>query len=398
MPDPHRSAIEALENPIGTQPLSKLVHAGDKVAILVGDRITDRVVGARDGLGHTVLNYLNECGVPDSDVTLVYACGMHPHGNADEKIGPELMRRIRYMKHQASDERALVFVGVTSRGTPVWVNRYVAEADVVLGIGEISPVMFGGFCGGGKIILPGVSGRDTIEHNHRYIMAPFISVGLVDGNFIREDMEEAAELGGLTFKLDMLVNGEEKIVRFYGGDFRQEWRAALPLAREIWMSKVPRADIHVFSPGDTRESFLGSSLYLTLDAAALAMKEDGIGIALISGVDGWAPEEAIKGDAVHDPESLRLSTEQLAVRLVRKEGNLRSISQAYSNKRVLETRRILLVSPVVSDEEARGLGFAGAVRTFEEALGRALAERGRSATVTVNLPRGIRWRQMIWRD
>jgi nickel-dependent lactate racemase len=51
----------------------------------------------------------------------------------------------------------------------------------------------GGWCGGGKIILPGVAGWDTIEHNHYGVVHPTNTLGLTDGNHMRRDMEEGAD-------------------------------------------------------------------------------------------------------------------------------------------------------------------------------------------------------------
>ena len=69
--DPAAALRQAMDAPIGTAPLRQLVKPGDRVALLTGDRITDRMLGSRDGLGHVVLDYLNAAGVRDQDVTLV---------------------------------------------------------------------------------------------------------------------------------------------------------------------------------------------------------------------------------------------------------------------------------------------------------------------------------------
>src|SRR5262245_8008391 len=196
--DPAAALRAAMDAPIGQPPLRQLVKPGDRVALLTGDRITDRMLGSRDGLGHVILDYLNSAGVRDEDVTLVFAPGTHAHRNADEKIGEKLISRVgRYVKHRAEVDEDLVFKGYTNRGNALWINKAVAEADVVVGFGEICPNSHGGWTGGGKIILPGVAGQATVEHNHRCLMMPEIPLGLADGNPLRLDMEEAADLGGL---------------------------------------------------------------------------------------------------------------------------------------------------------------------------------------------------------
>ena len=172
LPDPAAAIIRALEEPIGAAPLSEQLRPGMTVALLTGDRITDVMLGARDGVAMPLLDHLNRLGIRDEDVTLVHAGGSHYNPDWQARFGDRLLGRVNALRHDAWDEANLRFVGVTKRATPVWVNRAVVEADFVLGVGEICPNTHGGWTGGGKMILPGVAGMDTIERNHSYLMAP----------------------------------------------------------------------------------------------------------------------------------------------------------------------------------------------------------------------------------
>jgi nickel-dependent lactate racemase len=387
---------KALDEPIGTPPLRDLVRPGDRVALLTGDRMTDRMLGSRDGLGHVLLDYLNAAGVPDRDVTLVFAPGTHPHRNADEKLGPALIGRVgRYVKHLADKDDELAFKGYTSRGNALWINRAVADADVVIGVGEISPNSHGGWTGGGKMILPGVAGQATIEHNHRQLMMPSIPLGLADGNPLRLDMEEAARLGGLTFKLDVLVDSREQIVDVYSGDFVAEHRAALPKARDIWMTRLEPTDVCVFYPGDGRERNLEGGMFVSINAADLATKPDGIIIACLSAVDrnGLPYNERQSGRDV-----LKMRADEIAREMINTRGNVRTASIHFATRHVLDRKRVYLVCDGVDLAEGQEMGFTAVFRSFDDALARALEEKGRAATISVNFPRGICWRQMPYRE
>ena len=394
--DPAAALRRALDEPIGTPPLRDLVKPGDKIALLTGDRMTDRMLGSRDGLGHVILDYLNDLGVPNEDVTLVFAPGTHPLRNADEKLGPALIGRVgRYVKHLADRDEDLTFKGYTSRGNALWINRVVAEADVVIGVGEISPNSHGGWTGGGKMILPGVAGQASIEHNHRQLMMPSIPLGLADGNPLRLDMEEAARLGGLTFKIDVLVDSHERIVDVYSGDFVREHRAALPKAREIWMTEIEPTDVCVFYPGDTRERSLESAMFVSINAADLATKPDGIIIACLSAVDrgGLPYNERQSGRDV-----LKMRADEIAREMIHARGNLRTASIHFATRHVLDRKRVYLVCDGVDEAEGRDFGFSAVFRSFDAALAQALEAKGPAATIAVNFPRGICWRQMPWRE
>ncbi len=395
LPDLKKAFFDALENPIGCEPLSKRLKPGYKVALPVGSRVTDWMLGVRHNLGVPFLDYLNNLGIRDEDVTIVYAAGLHAMHKLEERFGPELLSRVKMAPHDPRDEANLKFCGMTSRGTPVWVNRIVAEADFSLGFGEISPTVQGGWCGGGKIILPGVAGKDTIEANHALTMVPQNTLFLADRNHMRVDMEEAADLAGLKMKIDILINSKEEIVAFYAGDFRKEHREALKKAREIWLTRMEPTDIAVVHPNESREKHLQTSFFGALEASDWATKEDGTIILVASSVKGWAPPEAIPGESC-GPEILKLPIDEIARRIVRRQGYIRGTVMLYGAKKILNKKRVILVSEGISHDDAREFGFAYSTKSFDEALAIAFQHHGPKATISMNLTRGVGWRCGPW--
>lgn len=394
------AVIRALEQPIGCAPLADRVKPGDKVAIMTGDRITDKMLGTRDGVGFTLLDYFNRLGVPDDDITLVYAGGLHANRMVKENLGPALMQRVKTIVHDPKDDATLYYCGVTpTRGTPVWINKAIAEADFTLGVGEVSPTVHGGWTGGGKIILPGVAGRYTIEHNHHWVLVPKNTYALADGNHMRVDMEEAADLAGLKMKLDIVVNSRAEVVEVFAGDFRKEHRKALEKSRQVWLTKMEGpTDIAVIYPGELRETALSRSLWISLEASEFGTQENGIIIMVLSASDGWASAARAADDLATPADVMRMSQEEVARLLVRKDGNVRNVSMVYSAKKVLASRRVFLVSQGISPDEAKAFGFAMGTDSFDEALGAALSELGPDATISMNLMRGIGWRTGPWRE
>ena len=393
LPDPAAAIVRALESPIGAPPLRSLARAGTKVAVAVGDRMTDWMLGARGKLGLALLDYLNGLGVRDEDVPVIYACGMHARGHAPERMGADLLGRARFIAHDATDDSQLKFVGNTSRGTPVMVNRAMADADVRIGFGEVSPVGPAGWCGGGKIILPGVAGRDTIEHNHRMVISPFVRLGAIDRNPVRLDIEEAAALAGLQLKVDVLVNSSEEIVAVYAGDFRLEWRSAIAMAKDIWTTPMEPTDIAVLYPGETRERHLANPIYLTIPIGDAMTRPGGAIILTLSAAGGWSPWERDE----HGPsaEMFALSSVEIARRMVRAQGNVRSLHIAYMAKVIAERKPVYVHCDGFTAAEARSLGFASAGNSLDDLIAQASARTGgRDASISVGIPRGIQWRMM----
>ena len=156
--DVETEIARALDSPIGSPPLEELAKPGMEVAVLFDDiqRPTPVHIAFPP-----ILNRLNKAGVPDECINGVCALGTHPPLNAEQlekKVGQEAFRRLqgRVQNHDPRSSENIL-VGRTNRGTIVEFNRLVAQADLVIGIGECMPHPFSGFGGGCKIIMPGVS-------------------------------------------------------------------------------------------------------------------------------------------------------------------------------------------------------------------------------------------------
>ena len=60
----------------------------------------------------------------------------------------------------------------------------------------------------------------------------------VDDNAFRLDIEEAARLAGLQFKVDAVLNNRREVVGLFAGDFVAEHRSGVELAREVYATKM----------------------------------------------------------------------------------------------------------------------------------------------------------------
>jgi hypothetical protein len=151
------------------------------------------------------------------------------------KLGRDVVERYPVYNHCIWEN--LVNVGTTSRGTPVWVNREFASCDLRLGIGSLFPHPSAGFGGGGKLVLPGVSGIETIDYHHKN-QTENAGLGRIDDNVFRLDIEEAARLAGLHFKVDSVLNNRREVVGLFAGDLVAEHRTGVDLAREVYATQT----------------------------------------------------------------------------------------------------------------------------------------------------------------
>ncbi len=239
----------ALSQPIGTKRLSEIAKAGDRVAIVVDD-------ATRATPSHLMilplLDELNEAGVKDEDVTVIFGCGSHRPVNPEEMkrlVGEEAVARVKTLNHDYKAEDQ-VFLGKTSFGTKVYVNKVFAEADVKVLAGDINLHYYAGYGGGRKGVLPAVSSAETIQKNHSLLLHPQASTGNLEGNPIHEDMMEAARLAKVNFILNIVTNSKKELVQAFAGDLEQAFLEGTKLVDEMY--KVPieqRANIVVVSAG-----------------------------------------------------------------------------------------------------------------------------------------------------
>jgi nickel-dependent lactate racemase len=265
----------ALDNPIGTKALERLAGSGMKAAVLFDD--IQRATPAHIAMP-AVLNRLNRAGLPDERITAICARGTHPSPSPEQierKIGKETLRRLhgRIHIHDAQSSEN-VLIGRTRRGTTVEINRHVAEADLVIGIGTCIPHPYSGFGGGCKIFMPGVSSYRTIgEHHYTWLRNKSCQLSVLEGNPWYDETVEIARLGGLTFKVDFLLNETDQVIRAFAGDPVEEHAQAAKYATSLYQVSLPKqADIVITSAAPLE---IGVQATKSLLNARLAAKTGG---------------------------------------------------------------------------------------------------------------------------
>lgn len=214
-----RAVFDAIENPIGRPPLRQIVHSGERVAIVVNDitRLT-----RTDLLLPPIVETLNAAGIPDRDIFIVFALGIHRRQTDAEReriVGKEIYSRIRSFDHISTDDAALVEIGATSFGNRVEINREVWEADRIILTGEIIYHLIAGYSGGRKSLVPGVAGFRTTTFNHRMIFDPNCRSGKLDGNPAHEDLLEACRLADPDFLVNVVLDPAGALIQVVAGHY-----------------------------------------------------------------------------------------------------------------------------------------------------------------------------------
>lgn len=241
LPDPDAAVREALAAPIGSPPLRELARGGRTAAIVVSD-ITRPVPNGL--LLPPLLDELAAAGVARDAVTVVIATGLHRAATAEELgqiLGPELARSLRIVSHDARDRASLVYCGRSSRGSDIWLDRAYAEADIRVLTGFVEPHIFAGYSGGGKAVLPGIAGAETVMSNHGAAMLahPNATWCRTEANPVFEEMREVALTSRPTFLLNVTLNTEKEVTGVYAGDLVAAHNAGIVRAEAQAVVPVP---------------------------------------------------------------------------------------------------------------------------------------------------------------
>jgi nickel-dependent lactate racemase len=239
VPDPHAALVAALRQPIERPPLRETPLRG-RVAISVCDITRAQ---PRPEMLRAVLEEMP--GIRPEDVTVLIATGTHRANTPAElerMLGREVLQRCRVINHDSRDTASLEFVGRTTTGVPVYLNREWLRADVRITTGFVEPHFFAGFSGGPKMVAPGLAGLETVMtlHDAARIGHPNATWGVIDGNPVHEDVREIARMIPVDFAVDVTLNRDQKITNVFAGEILAEHRTACGYAKKTAMRAVPR--------------------------------------------------------------------------------------------------------------------------------------------------------------
>lgn len=278
---------DALENPINSLSLSVLCKDKKHVVVISSDH-------TRPVPSHiTMPIILEEIRKYNKDVkiTILIATGMHrptTHEELVNKYGEKIVNEEEIVIHDAYDDKEMTFKGILPSGGELWVNKLVDECDFLMSEGFIEPHFFAGFSGGRKSVLPGIASKKTVlwNHNARFIASKYSRAGNLKDNPIHRDMLFAAKQVNLQFILNVVINGEKKIIKAFAGDLEDAHAHGCNLVKEIAQVEPIHSDIVITTNGGYP---LDQNIYQTvkgMTAGEACVNEGGVIIICSSCADG----------------------------------------------------------------------------------------------------------------
>lgn len=239
---------QALQAPIGTQPLRDMVKGTDKVAIVISD-ITRPTPNHK--LVPWILKELSH--VPLENFVVINGTGTHRDQTREEfvqMLGEWVVDNVRVINHHCHEKEELVKVGESRFGCDAYLNKEYVEADFKIVTGFIEPHFFAGFSGGPKGIMPGIAGIETIMtfHNARMIGDPLATWGNMENNPVQDMAREVNRMCKPDFMLNVTLNREKEITAVFAGELFEAHDQGCAFAKEHAMIRCDhRFDVVITS-------------------------------------------------------------------------------------------------------------------------------------------------------
>jgi len=373
-PDAKAEVERALKDPIpkGTRRLSEIALPESRVAIVVDDATRK---APSDIMLLPVLAELNLAGVKDENITVIFGCGTHRAVKPEEAttlLGEEALKRVKVISHDCKGPE-LVNVGTTKYGNRVLVNPVFAQADVRVLLGDVGFHYYAGYGGGRKSVLPAIAGEETIKVNHSLMLNSKAHTGVLEGNPVHEDMNEAAHLAKVDFIVNVVTNNKCEIVQAFSGELEPAFAEGIKLVDEMFRVPVDRrAEIVVASCGGFPADINLFQAYKAVDSALEVVKRAGVIILVAECPEGH-------GSQVFYDWMTRFPDLKSVEKEIKRNFVLGG-HKAYYLMKALESHQIILVSSL-PDYYATNIFRLKTARAVNDALDEAFNIVGKAARV-----------------
>ena len=258
------AARSALRRPRGSAPLSELARDAVRAAAPRAARaviaVTDLTRASPDReLVPPLVEELNAGGIPDAQIAIVVAVGLHratTDAEKREKLG-EIVDRVAVVDSDGNDPAKWADLGpIPPYGVPGLTQKLVKDADLVVATGIVEPHQYAGWSGGRKTVAIGCCGEPVITATHgmRFLEDPGVRLAKIEGNPFHETVTEIARRAGLRFCLNVVTDDHERVVAVEAGAPDDVLRALVAVGERLYTRTISKQyDIVIAGVGKPKD-------------------------------------------------------------------------------------------------------------------------------------------------
>ncbi|HVA47167.1 MAG TPA: lactate racemase domain-containing protein [Pirellulales bacterium] len=326
--DPAAAVAAALDEPLNFPALARATVPGDRIVLAL-----EHGVPQATALVAAVANYLVEHGASADQLAVLIPPAAVAAGERDPRsLLPDAWRdEVALEVHAPDAAGSLSLLASNHEGKPVYMNRTLLDADLVVPIGCLRHEPTIGYYGQYGGLFPTFSDARTQSRFHK----PAAGARRQQAAKQREEIDEVGWLLGTQFTVQALPGGGGGLLQVLAGEIPAVFRAGRLAYESAWRCGVPgRASLVVASLAGGREQQTWQNLARAL-AAASCLVADGGAIAVCTEL-AVEPGPAVTGLS-------RLADRELLVKSIRREHAVDAL-EAIELARATEQARVYLLS------------------------------------------------------
>ena len=248
--------------------LRRAVVPGDRVAITLDDGIpqVETVVAS-------IVDELLEAEVEPGDIELVQTPAAAGREGSDPRSGlsSSLARQVRLSTHDPSTREKLGYVAASKANQPVYFNRALHDADMVVVVGCLRLDSSLGYHGVHGTLFPTFAD----EESQQRFRSPSHEIP-EQQNVHRAEAEEASWLLGAMFTVQVLPGSHDQVLDLVAGQMKAVIEQGGDTCRSAWQHDLPRrADLVVASISSSAAPPNWDDFARALAVACEAVEDDG---------------------------------------------------------------------------------------------------------------------------
>lgn len=265
-----RLVSEALENPLEFPALRQAVVPGDRIVVVVDQRVPQVEV-----LLAGVVDVLRGAGVEPQDILVLQPADTRGQRPRDPRSGlpRDIATVVRWKVHDPTAEPENSYLASTAGGERIYLARDVLDADFVLVVGVTAFDSVLGYRGTGSAVYPGLSNTEALR---KAIGQGHDELGPDDVRPIRQVIDEVQWLMGLQFVVQVIPGASGMAGAVFAGQAEAVLREAREALKRDWQIEAgPRSELVIVAVDEPAARQSWFEIGAALEAARKLVSKDG---------------------------------------------------------------------------------------------------------------------------
>ncbi len=266
--------VDALTTPLDFPPITESIVPGDRVVIALGEDVPSAATIVTE-----IVNVLAKSGVPLADILVLLS--QHCDATVREAL-TETLPKLALITHDPENRENLAYLAAAENAKPIYINRELHDADLVIPIGCLKLSETLGHTGVTETLFPLFADLDA---QRRYLAPHSTDTPVLLERRLKEAVE-ANWLLGVLLTVQVVPGEGDSVSDIFCGQFAAVEQAGRQACEAAWKQPIPaRASLVLATVSGPAASQTWLNFARALHAGCQAMEEDGA-IAICMDLEG----------------------------------------------------------------------------------------------------------------